>query len=172
VVIFGILKSFLWRPFRIESKHSALKLEEDLKSKIIIEPSFHLMPYYGKLSGNVKDGKFVIRFIPLSSLWTRGSGSTKIKGGIESAGVGAQIFGQLPGPSIITYALFLVSLAAFVISIFRQIMNLNTGPGDFKGGLIAGVIFMVIGFAMFIGERVSNNDGIEKIMSVLREISA
>src|SRR5579859_835003 len=107
---FAQIKNYLWKPFEFFSNHSCEKVEAELASRIIKEPTFHLLPYYDKPYGEVFNGKFKISFAPLSSLVMRGAGTVTISGHIKNNGKGSRIYGRLPGPAV---AVWVVAVIAF-----------------------------------------------------------
>ena len=168
------LKIFLWKPFEFQSVRSVEKIESELSKRIIKEPTFHLLPYYGKLCGKVENGKFTISFQPLSSLFMRGSGELTMHGIIEMQGKGSRIYGRLPGPHPMIWATATVSLGLFAFVLIEYFLSL-IGISDliliWKPLMALSALFFFMTLLIFAFDRGANRQGIEKILSMLKEIA-
>ncbi len=168
------IKIFLWRPFEINSSDSPEKIEHELSSRIIKEPTFHLLPYYEKLVGNVENGSFKISFTPLSSLFSRGAGKITIRGKIENRGKGSRIYGCLPGPAFPIWLLAFIALGLFLFVLaksFLQLPGLSHQTIEWVPYSIFELILTLFTVFMFVFDRVSNRDGEGKILALLKEVA-
>lgn len=163
------IKNYLWRPFEIHSVHKPEKIEKELSKRIIKEPTFHLMPYYDKLFGNVGNGRFAICYTPLSSVFMRGAGRIKIKGEIEKAGKGGRIYGFLPGPPFALWLLIGIWFV-FMILILKNIL-IRHEPSRLISIPFVTLLFAIFTGFIFLFDRNANRKGEEKILAVLKEVA-
>ena len=170
MAVISKLKSHLWRPFEVLSCHPPEKIERDLSGHVIKEPTFHLLPYYGKLTGEVGDGKFKIRFEPQSALFTRGAGRLTVRGKIELDGRGSRIHGNLPGPPFATWLLLGLALWASAYGLIQFLLTslkFRHDSATLSLDFFISAVFFGFAAMIFAFDRSANKEGESKILAVL-----
>jgi len=167
-------KNYIWKPYEFKSSRSVENIENEISERIIKEPTIHLLPYYGKLCGKVEKGKFSISYQPLSSLFMRGAGTLTLRGTIEKLEKESRICGHLPGPSAMIWATAIISLGLFGFILIELPLSLF-GMGDllliWKPILCMAVLFSILTVFIFAFDRGANQQGIEKILAMLRDVA-
>ena len=173
---FNALRDRLWAPFEYSSRRSVESISSAISENLEPDSTLQLIPKFGKLYGRVDQGRFKVKYYPVSAVFSRGAGRVEVKGRIVEAGNGSKIEGRLQGPPPFILALGSFSILALFGSIPFDIWMIFVEKNNEIELILfwpcLGVVLALVSFIIYIFDQGANSAGESKILEMFEKVTA